>query len=319
MILLMDTDIGDDIDDALALGLMLKSDVKIAGITTVYREAAKRVPIAVRLLSLAGRNDVPVLAGASRPLSCEARILGALNYGEETFEPAIEDDGGDAAIRFIGDCAEKYGKELVLLAIGAQTNIASAIMRYPEKMQKAGRIVVMGGCFTLAHDEWNIACDPTAARIVLESGLDVEYVPWEITSRVCIGKSNYDYILGLMCDGLTGALAEMVRSWSKRNDYIPLLHDPLALMYALDASFASTCRIKAAVVEDGLAEGITLNLTDGSGCNGAAYKRPDARTVTVINGVDEQCAVEEFMRKVFNKTDVASSAAEYGFDTLRSL
>lgn len=314
MILLMDTDIGDDIDDALALGFLMKTDIEIAGITTVYREAAKRAHIVRRLLELEGRNDIPVFAGASKPLSEGARTLGVLNYGEESAEE--EDDGGLAAVKFIAECAEKYGNELVLLAIGAQTNVAMAIMRYPEKMQKAGRIVVMGGCFTLAHDEWNIACDPTAARIVLESGLNVEYVPWEITSRVCIGKKNYDYILGLECGGLTGALADMVRSWSERNDYIPLLHDPLALMYALDSSFASTCRIKAAVVESGLAEGITLNLTDGAGCNGASYKRPDARTVTVVNGVDERFVVKKFMSKVFNKSEVSSSAAQCGLETV---
>lgn len=148
------------IDDALALGFLMKTDIEIAGITTVYREAAKRAHIVRRLLELEGRNDIPVFAGASKPLSEGARMLGVLNYGEESAEE--EDDGGLAAVKFIAECAEKYGNELVLLAIGAQTNVAMAIMRYPEKMQKAGRIVVMGGCFTFAHDEWNIVCDPTA-------------------------------------------------------------------------------------------------------------------------------------------------------------
>ena len=81
----------------------MKTDIEIAGITTVYREAAKRAHIVRRLLELAGRNDIPVFAGASKPLSEGARILGVLNYGEESAEE--EDDGGLAAVKFIADCA----------------------------------------------------------------------------------------------------------------------------------------------------------------------------------------------------------------------
>ena len=175
---LIDTDIGDDIDDALAIGYALEKGLNIVGITTVYREAEKRVLIVKKLLEYKNKTDIPVFGGYSKPITVNPVIIGKMNYeaGENT-----EKSDPEKAVDFIADCAEKYGEELCVMSIGAQTNIAKAWEKHPDKMQKIGLLAIMGGCFTLHHNEWNIACDPSAARIVSESTMNIFYMPWELT------------------------------------------------------------------------------------------------------------------------------------------
>ena len=256
---LIDTDIGDDIDDALAIGYALEKGLNIVGITTVYREAEKRVLIAKKLLKYKNKTDIPVFCGYSKPITKDAIIIGKMNY--EAGEAEKSNDP-EKAVDFIAECAEKYGEELCLVSIGAQTNIAKAWQKYPQKMQKIGLLAIMGGCFTLHHNEWNIACDPSAARIVSESSMNIFYMPWELTKEISIGEKNYQAILERYTDDLQGYLAELVRQWKTRNAYIPLLHDPAAVICAEIDDMCVKKDISFHVVDDGVATGITLNVDD---------------------------------------------------------
>ena len=119
MRLLIDTDIGDDIDDILTIGWALEKGVDLIGITTVYREAKERLAIVKDILKVAGREDIPALEGYSASLTPHARKLGQLNYKSQT-----ETEGNDPneAVDFILEAVQKY-EDLVILPIGAQTNI----------------------------------------------------------------------------------------------------------------------------------------------------------------------------------------------------
>lgn len=300
MRLFIDTDIGDDIDDALAIAMAVGAGADIVGVTTVYRDARVRASIAKKLLALSGRSDVHVVAGASEPVKAPYYI-GKLNYGAD--EEPVSEGGGEEAARFMADSAERFGGELTILAIGAQTNLANAITRYPEKMEKAGKIVVMGGCFTVQHNEWNIVCDPGAARIVMESGLNILYVPWDVTKAACVGKDNYERILGYSGGGQAGFIAELVRQWQTRNDYVPLLHDPLALYCCMYPERITTRRLKATVLDEGEACGLTLNLDDYDGFG----DKTRVREIEVLSNVDVGDVAREFMRLVYG-------AAELGKD-----
>lgn len=97
MRLFIDTDIGDDIDDALAIAMAVGAGADIVGVTTVYRDARVRATIAKKLLALSGRSDVHVVAGASEPVKAPYYI-GKLNYGADE-EPVSE--GGDVAREFM--------------------------------------------------------------------------------------------------------------------------------------------------------------------------------------------------------------------------
>lgn len=304
MKLFIDTDIGDDIDDALALGYAIEKGAEIVGITTVYRAAPRRVPIVRKLLDYRGIADVPVLAGYSQPLSREAKLFGAMNYCVPDCPEA--DNPPEDAVELMADCADRHGEELCILLMGAQTNLAHACMRYPEKMKKVGLVAVMGGCFSLQHNEWNIAGDPTAARIVAESGLPLFYMPWEVTREIPLGEENYRRILNYHRDTLQGYLANLVRQWRVRNSAVlsPLLHDPAMLICALNRSFCRTTKTAFCVVDAGPAAGLTLNVEN---LNGFALAELPAHPVTLAVSADRDRIVTEYMRTVFR--NLAAGAA----------
>lgn len=308
----IDTDIGDDIDDALALEYALEKGCEIVGITTVYREAKKRTTIPKKILSYKGIDNIPVLAGYSEPISREAKIFGEMNYSAPDFEEAT--NSPDEAIEFMADCAQKYGKELCILALGAQTNIAKAWMKYPEKMKKIGLVAIMGGCFTLSQNEWNIAGDPTAARIVSESRMRLFYVPWNITKDISIGKENYDYILNYHADNPQGYLSDFVRQWKKCNSYIPILHDPAVLICVLNSDMYESKEGYFYVMDSGPASGITL---DADNLNLFALQDFPKNKIELVTKTHNEKIADEFMRTVYKKVPVQQYDCLGKFATVR--
>ena len=304
MKLLIDTDIGDDIDDALALGYAFARGLKIVGVTTVYRQAPERSAIVRKLMAYCGLTDIPVLAGYSEPLSREAVVFGRMNYCAADYPQA--DNPPEDAARFMADCADRYEEELCILLMGAQTNLAHACMRYPDQMKKVGLVAVMGGCFTLHHNEWNIAGDPTAARIVGESGLPLFYMPWDVTREIELGEENYRRILDCHEDTMQGYIAHLVGQWRERNLSIPspLLHDPAMLICTLDRSLCETREVPFCVVDTGPAAGITLNVAT---LNRFALGELPAHTITLAVAAEKEKIVSDYMQTVFG-APVAASA-----------
>lgn len=298
MKLLVDTDIGDDIDDALALGLGLKCGADIVGITTVFGDTVRRARIARKLLSAAGR-DVPVYAGLGEPYRGHTKPLVMSQYSadlDEGCDPVNAGGDGDRAVDFILNQAERYGEELTLLLIGPETNAARAVERDPALMRRVGRVVVMGGSFTLHHKEWNIVCDTEAARIVLESGCRVECVGWDVTQKVQLSRAQQEAICALHCGGLEGYLAGLVRRWSACNGYAPILHDPLAMECCLRPDSVRMEETGVRVVQSGLCRGLTLN------CNQCIHDDPALLAPVPIKAavsVDAGRFIKYFMKAVF--------------------
>ena len=291
MRILIDTDIGDDIDDILTIAWALEKNVDLVGVTTVYREAKDRLAIVDNLLSIAGRTDIPTLEGYSKSMTDHARKLGKFNYKSDE---EVEGNNPDKAIDFILESVKKYD-DLVVLAIGAQTNVAQACLREPETMKNAN-LVIMGGSFFTHTDEWNIACDPIAAKTVLDTCDNITYIPWDITRHICIGPENYKAILEIKEDSLRGRIASYVESWSKRNTYIPLLHDPAALYYCLHPECFKMQKTLTKIVTEGDCMGMTLNLEY---LRGGIQGRTEHRKVNLAEEADSGRIVAEFMKDVF--------------------
>ncbi len=297
MKLLIDTDIGDDIDDALALSYALEKGAEIVGVTTVYREAPKRAAIVRKMLHYKGIENIPVKSGYSLPISKEAVIFGKMNYRAPDFETSEDDP--EEAVDLIADCVRRYGNDLHILTMGAQTNIAHACRKYPELMKQVGSVSVMGGCFTYQHNEWNIAGDPTAARIVAESGLPLFYVPWNVTKDLALGVENYHRILEYHDDSMSGFVADLVRQWKDRNPNwtCPLLHDPAMLVCVLDRTICKSKETTFCVLDSGPAAGMTIG-TDM--LNRFALNRLPSCPVTVVESVDPERLVSDFMKTLFD-------------------
>lgn len=297
MYLLLDTDIGDDIDDFLTIGLILKKGLNLVGVTTVYREANARASIVKNFFEYVGRADIPVYAGYSKPISEKSRALGKLNYGTGV-NTEIEYNQPEEAVDFMIESAKRYGKDLTLLVIGAQTNLAKAYQKAPDVMAGIGKVVIMGAAFYIHNDEWNIACDPMAAKIVSESNMPITYVAWDVTRLISIGNDNNEYILNNTFDAIGERVAENVRAWFSDAKYEPLLHDPTALYYCIMPEKFTIRKIRAKFIAKGEFTGMSLNLDTFTGLVEDKQSYP---LVNVVVNAKADEIVQDFMNTLFDK------------------
>ncbi|MGH3127068.1 MAG: nucleoside hydrolase [Gaiellaceae bacterium] len=191
---ILDCDPGHD--DAIALLLALASpELELVGVTTTYgnQTLEKTTATALRVLELVGRTDIPVSAGAERPLAREL-VVAAHVHGESGLDgPSLPDARSqpiaDDAAGFTAAVVSGSRQPVTVVATGPLTNVARYLAEYgPEGIE---RIVVMGGAiaegnFTPAA-EFNIWCDPEAAAAVFDSGLDVSMMGLDVTHRALLG------------------------------------------------------------------------------------------------------------------------------------
>jgi inosine-uridine nucleoside N-ribohydrolase len=199
MPIVIDCDPG--IDDALALLLAIASpELDLRGVTTVAgnQTLERTTENALAVLELGDRADVPVAAGADRPLVQELVTaedahgdsgVGAASLPFPSSRPVEEH-----AVDFLADRARESDRPLTLVALGPLTNVALLLARHPDAAAGIGRIVLMGGAVAegnmTASAEFNVWTDPEAAARVFESGLDVTMVGLDVTNRAVLGRQH---------------------------------------------------------------------------------------------------------------------------------
>ena len=303
--IILDTDIGDDIDDALALALALEMpEIELVGVTTVYLDTDKRARIAQKILSLWG-VDVPVYAGMRKGDTVDAPIDNVPcqytpDLDDKAYAPLnnVYEDNGAAAVDFIIQSAEKYGKELVVVAIGALTNVAAALRKAPESMKKIQRIVLMGGCFYRQFREWNILCDPQAAKEVLAFDGEVVCVGLDVTEQAKLSNRQYQDILAVSGDARLEYLASLVRLHNAYTGCTPVLHDPLTVYYVAHPEILLTEPVMVEVETKGeFSTGMTINVD-------LLYDylpyRMQGRRLLAAKAVRAKEFMEQFMQMVFH-------------------
>jgi inosine-uridine nucleoside N-ribohydrolase len=203
--LLIDCDPGQD--DAIALLLALASpELELWGVTTVAGNQTldKVTANAIRVLELAGRGDVPVSAGADRPLAGEL-VVAADAHGETGLDgpdlpPPQAEPVAEHAVDFLAAKILAAEAPLTLVATGPLTNVASLLDAHPEAGGRLGRIVLMGGAIgegnQTASAEYNVWVDPEAAARVFASGLDVTMVGLDVTNRALLTPEHADRLRG---------------------------------------------------------------------------------------------------------------------------
>jgi len=195
MKIIIDTDPGQD--DAITILLALASpEIELLGVTTV----AGNVPVgqttanAIRTLDLAGRADIPVHAGAARPLVAAgvtaAHVHGATGFeGADLPPPSRSADKGHAVDFMIETIMRHEPGSITICAIGPLTNLALALRQAPAIAGRLARIVLMGGAFSEVGNiscaaEFNFFVDPHAAAIVCASGVPLTVIPLDVTHRL---------------------------------------------------------------------------------------------------------------------------------------
>lgn len=190
---LLDTDIGSDIDDAVALTYLLSQPkCDLLGITTVTGKPIVRAMIADAICRNAGRN-IPIYPGLAKPLIIPQRQTEVPQAAALGRWPHRTEFPTNAAIEFMRKTIRANPHEVVLLGIGAQTNLATLFTMDPEIPSLLKGLVTMGGNFTPVRwlpagpfpVEWNIGNDPQAADIVYRSDLPVHHsVGLDVTYRL---------------------------------------------------------------------------------------------------------------------------------------
>ncbi len=232
--IVLDTDIGDDIDDALALALVLNSpEIDVQGITTVFGDTQKRAQLAMHVLHTFRREDIPVAVGIGKPLQqrhppsgvAQAAILGNKLYDEETFSTF---SGPELIIQQ----ALEHPGELTLVCIGPLTNVALALLIEPRIALAIRSIVMMGGSSGLPLPEWNVRSDVKAAHIVLSSGIPITLIGLNVTTRCQLRKQDIEQ-LRKSTMAQAQLLYQLITLWqqhrSRWHPSLPYLHDPLTI------------------------------------------------------------------------------------------
>ncbi len=236
---ILDTDIGSDIDDAVALAYLLRqSDCDLLGITTVTGEPVKRAEIASAICRAAGR-DIPIYPGAEQPLEIEqkqprAPQAAALpNWSHETKFPE------GAAIEFLRRTIRANPGEVVLLTIAPLTNIAQLFQADPEIPHLLREVVTMGGIFTPLSGfegkaEWNIALDPLAAQIVYRAPVRRHRsVGLDVTLQVVLSEAE---IRARFTSPILKPVLDFAEVWFKQPVPVITFHDPLTAAVIFDDS-----------------------------------------------------------------------------------
>lgn len=286
----LDTDIGGDIDDALALALIMRSqEIELIGVTTSFNYAEKKARIARRLLDVGGFSSVPVYAGQDRPILSSRPLCEPCQYDEATLgHITVEKNGVEKMAHAL---LERDGKT-TLVTIGSLTNAALMLMLYPETKDKIERLVMMGGNYYSNAVECNIAEDALAADYVFRVGLPIVAVGTDVTDRVVLSWDEVEEIK-TKNDPVCAFLTELMERWG---NYRPTLHDPLAVMYLLKPELLVMQKEEISVVtSEGAAYGMTYNVSLRRHIWGGEAEHPN---VLCARDVDEKAAVRFFMDRV---------------------
>jgi pyrimidine-specific ribonucleoside hydrolase len=249
---ILDVDPGHD--DAVALMFACGApELDLLAVTTVAGNVSleKTTRNALRVLSLIGRTDVPVAAGAASPL--ERRLHTAEDiHGESGLEgPEIPDAAfepdGRGATDLIADTLREAPEPVTLIPTGPLTNIARFLREHPDLTDRIARISLMGGSIGLGNTtpaaEFNVYVDPEAASVVFESGIPITMSGLDVTHQTGVGPGERQRLRSLGRIG--GVVAELMEFFAATYERVygfgaPPLHDPVALAAVVEPALLET-------------------------------------------------------------------------------
>ncbi len=233
--LILDTDIGSDIDDALCLGYLLKQPrCEILGITTGSSEPQKRAELADTLCQAAGR-DIPIYPGLGQPI-IGRQLQGFVHQYAVTEQlPHRTEFPKNGAIEFMKKTVEENPHEITIAAVGPLTNVGALFAAYPHVVPLVKQVAVMAGSFfaeAVAYiaTEWNVVCDPIAAKVVFDSGVPLIVAGLDVTLKTLTSCTEF---LKKPHTGVMKAVAVHAEKFLERTDNMHY-HDPLAAALLFD-------------------------------------------------------------------------------------
>lgn len=284
---IIDTDPG--LDDAVAILFALASGrFDVLGLTTVAGNIGleRTTANASSLLSVMGRNDIPVISGASRAMLRE-NIDAIVIHGNDglrgvTLPPPSPPSGTDAVAWMAQTLMAQPHGLVDILALGPLTNIARLVDDHPEAAGRIGQLIVMGGCIVEPGNagpasEFNFACDPEATALVFHSDLRTTIVPLDVTRRVRADRAFIDALHGNMAGETAAAL---LNAYVQDKVTSRPLHDPCVMLLALAPELFGIDLYR-----------LSVNLSDDSNA-GALTASENGSPVSVAMRVDVPAVLE---------------------------
>jgi inosine-uridine nucleoside N-ribohydrolase len=231
---ILDTDIGTDVDDAYALAALVhRPELELLGVTTVSGDAVARARLAAKLLAVAGGRwaRVPVYAGTSTATQYMKQVDWAAGFTA----PTLHDSGG---VEFLRRTIDAQPGRITLIAVGELTNVAALLESDPGIARRIKAISLMGGSIYRGYaagskpePEWNIRSNAHAAQVVFRSGVPLLVAPLDSTADL---RLTPEMRVELFARGLplNDALAALNSIWRHTNTWKaenPTLFDVLAV------------------------------------------------------------------------------------------
>ncbi|HEV2195919.1 MAG TPA: nucleoside hydrolase [Candidatus Acidoferrum sp.] len=282
---IIDTDIGDDIDDAFAVALALRSpELQILGITTTFGDTENRAKLLDRLLGEVGRTDIPVAAGRPTP---PKTAFTQLKYAEGGhFAKASHPD----AVTFLLDAIRKSPGEITFVAIGPLMNVGAAIDKDPETFRKLKRVVLMGGSIYRGYGdtgsgpprgpepEWNIKNDIRSAQKLFAVGVPLFEMPLDST-QLKMDAANRN-LLFRQGTPLSDALTLLYHEWGQET---PTLFDPMTIAFMIKPALCPVVPMNIRVDE----KGFTRPVDEGTEANSQNFRATPNAQVCLKSSPDD--------------------------------
>lgn len=250
---IIDTDIGDDIDDAFAVALALKSpELQILGITTEFGDTATRANLVDRMLEETGRSEIPVAEGIHTDAKTSLSQRPYADHGN--YQRRLHAN----AIDFILDQIRHNPGEITLVTIGPLVNIGAIIDRDPQTFKKLKRVVSMGGSIdrgygdpygppTPPQPEWNMLNDVASAKKLFASGVPIYLMPLDST-QLKLDEVRREYLFR-QGTPITDALVILYHQWGQLT---PTLYDPMTIAFIDDPKLCPVQPINIVIDDKGM-------------------------------------------------------------------
>ncbi|WP_442782641.1 nucleoside hydrolase [Collimonas fungivorans] len=286
---IVDTDIGDDIDDAFALGLLLNSPgFEILGFTSAWGDTGLRMQLLQRLLRETGHGGIPIARGIATTSMTPFTQARWAQRGSlpESAPPAVD---------FLLQQIRQHPGQVTLIALGPLTNIGAAITRDPATFGKLKRVVMMGGSVRAgyrkseyaaprpADKEYNIAADIPAAQKLFTSGVPIVMMPLDST-QVRLDEVERGALFGHgspVTDALTLLYHQWTDSYQPWSSTTPTLFDAVPVAYLADRRICPTTPLRIVVDQDGYTR-----------------EQPGAPNAEVCLALDKRLFMELFMQRL---------------------
>lgn len=283
---ILDTDIGSDVDDILALALLANApELELVGVTTVYGDTQLRARMVRYVLDRLGLSHVPIGIGARETMSGRP-VWWAGHEGESIPDlDRIPIDDMLSAQDLLRLAAMKHHGRLQVMAIGPLTNVAQAMLTQPAFAPSIEHLTIMGGAFWMPRPEHNMLCDAAAADIVVRSDIPMTFCGLDVTLRALLREDDMPRIRAATAIG--PMLEEEIRRWwSFKHATENQLHDPLAVLSLIrpDLFVFEQCDVRIKL--DGPDPGSTYP----ERCGGGAIR--------IAAAVDAPAAEQEIVRRI---------------------